>query len=97
MTNDQEFQAGTDPNDPNSLLRVKALGTATNGGFALEWQSVTGRTYQVLYTDALPGDWLTNLPESVVSAGVGATNLTYRDPAAGDTTNRLYRVRLLAP
>jgi hypothetical protein len=44
FTNIQEYLAGTNPQDGNSLLRITQL---TNGGRRITWQSVPGRNYQV--------------------------------------------------
>jgi glycosidase len=44
FTNIQEYLAGTNPQDANSLLRITQL---NNGGRRITWQTVPGRNYQV--------------------------------------------------
>ncbi len=46
MTNFEEYLAGTDPLNANSVLRVSRL-EPTDGGLRLTWQSVEGRLYVV--------------------------------------------------
>lgn len=50
FTNAQEFAAGTNPNDPNSLLRIT---NTANGGRTITWSSVTGKTYRIFSTPNL--------------------------------------------
>ena len=50
-----EIIAGTDPTNPNSVLRLQ--GTAQAGSMLLNWPSVVGRTYSVEYQSALGGSW----------------------------------------
>ncbi|MDB6034948.1 MAG: hypothetical protein JWM16_5286 [Verrucomicrobiales bacterium] len=45
FTNLQEYIAGTNPRDPNSLLKISKLVT---GPQVISWQSVPGKNYQVL-------------------------------------------------
>jgi len=47
FTNLQEYLAGTNPRDSNSLLRISRLIT---GPQIISWQSVPGKSYQVLST-----------------------------------------------
>lgn len=44
-SNENEFLAGTDPRDPNSVLRTSL--TATSQGFFLQWNTEPGKIYQV--------------------------------------------------
>jgi uncharacterized repeat protein (TIGR01451 family)/fimbrial isopeptide formation D2 family protein len=46
LTNREEYLAGTDPLNPNSVLRVSAIEPLTDG-VRLTWQSVSGRVYVV--------------------------------------------------
>jgi hypothetical protein len=52
-TNLQEFLAGTDPTDPNSVLRTRML--TTSQGPRLEWSTQPGNIYQVQVQGATPG------------------------------------------
>lgn len=50
MTDTQELSAGTDPFDPNSLLKITRLyppAGADKTGMVVQWSSVTGRYYRV--------------------------------------------------
>jgi hypothetical protein len=52
LTNEQEFAAGTDPTYGNSYLRVtNSSRTADGTGFNLQWQSITGKVYQVQHSN----------------------------------------------
>jgi fibronectin-binding autotransporter adhesin len=97
IANGEEYLAGTVPTDSNSVLRIEALGAAGEDGFDVIWQSVSGRTYQVLYTDTLWEDWQTNLPGAVLTAGEGETNLLYRDSTSGEAGKKFYRVKVAVP
>ena len=46
MNNWQEWQAGTDPTNPVSVLALQ-LSVVVPGGVTLTWPSVTSRTYSV--------------------------------------------------
>jgi Tol biopolymer transport system component len=58
-SNLQDYLAGTDPTDPNSVFRILTSVPASNS-MTLTWFAVPGRTYQVLYTTNLDDPmWLT--------------------------------------
>src|ERR1041384_1587504 len=50
FSNLAEYLAGTDPNDPNSLLRIINL---QGFGQVVSWQSVPGKNYQVYATPSV--------------------------------------------
>jgi hypothetical protein len=53
-----ELIAGTDPTNPHSVLLLEE--NAVAGNMLLNWQSVTGRTYRIVYSSALlTGNWQT--------------------------------------
>ena len=98
FTNLQEFYAGTDPNDPKSVLHVSGVMQDNgSGGFIISWPCVDGITYKVLYADDPGGPWMTNLPDSQITAGVGQTSLSYTDTTIGTVSKRFYRVKLVTP
>jgi hypothetical protein len=86
MTDSAELIAGTDPTNPNSLLRLQ--GQAAGGNMVLSWVSVTDRTYSVEFKSALGGSWQTfsnNIP------GTGLT-LQLQDPLTAGA--RFYRLQV---
>jgi len=54
-SNRQEYVSGTDPNDPSSCLRIiGVLATEDEtGGIAIEWLTVSGRSYTVFWTSKM--------------------------------------------
>ena len=87
FTNAQEFAAGTNPNDPNSLLRITST---ASGGRTITWSSVTGKTYRVFSAPNLSTSFAPlsgNLPSA------GATT-SYTDPASAGT-QKYYRVQIV--
>jgi hypothetical protein len=82
----QELLAGTDPNDPNSVLRITEL---ANGNQLVVWDSVAGRTYQVLAT--------TNpaVPMQAISPLIQATGpSSFYFDAAPEAAKKFYRIQL---
>jgi CotH kinase protein/Lamin Tail Domain/Immunoglobulin domain/Chitobiase/beta-hexosaminidase C-terminal domain/Bacterial TSP3 repeat len=89
MSNLAEVQAGTNPNDVNSFLRIElgTMGTMANITVA----AVSNRTYSVQYSDALPASWTTLA--SLIARPTNRVELL-KDPDW--TTNRFYRLTLPA-
>lgn len=89
FNNLNEYRAGTDPNDPASLLKITDV-VPRDSGLALRFAVVAGRTYSVDTLDQLVGgSWLTltNLPPAA-NAGVIEVLDTATRPG-----ERFYRVR----
>lgn len=84
-TDQQEYIALTDPNDPSDCFKVDSCG-ASNGNFYLEWQTATGRTYTVQSAPDLSGPW-TNY--SALS-GTGLEYIFTNTPSAA--TQQFYKV-----
>jgi len=97
MSNAQEYQAGTNPTDPNSRLRVTAINANTPGSTAtLTWTSVPSRLYQVEERlDLMAGAWATNLTLGVVSPDLGPT--TTRSLTESSAAKRFFRIQVIKP
>jgi glucose/arabinose dehydrogenase/sugar lactone lactonase YvrE len=87
MSNYGEFWSGTDPNDANSVLAINSATIATNGLTQISWQSVSGKTYTLKYSDDLI-TWKV-LGSSVPASG---TTTSSADSTMGGLTQRFYRV-----
>jgi hypothetical protein len=89
MTNWQEYQAGTHPNDAASYLRVESI-SGSGGEVSIRFWAVTGKSYSVLYRQAVgAGNWtkLVDVPIQAVPVEIEIV-----DPDAGDVSERFYRV-----
>jgi hypothetical protein len=89
LTNGEEYQAGTHPNDSNSYLRVESI-TGAGGEARIRFRVVGGKSYSVLFrTSAASGGWqeLIGLPVQAQSLEIEVT-----DPNAGGVGERYYRV-----
>jgi hypothetical protein len=91
MKDADELIAGTDPGNPESVLRIVSAMADANGMLTMEWRSVAGKTYRVV--------------ESVVASGEAWADVSGNIPSAGSVTAwtgpapaepRWYRV-LVAP
>jgi len=85
LTNYQEFLAGTDPRNANSVFRVKRINLAS-GQVRITWNSVAGKTYTIAAASQVNGPYtpVRNVP----SAGDGET-FTDFPPS---TAQQFYRV-----
>src|ERR1017187_1543590 len=97
MSNLQEYQAGTNPTDPNSRLRITAIsGNSVGSTATLTWTSVPSRLYYVEErTNLTTGALATNLTLGVVSPDVGST--TPRGLTDSAVTKRFFRVQAVVP
>jgi hypothetical protein len=86
FTNLQEYLAGTDPQNPNSLLRITQL---SSGGQIVSWQSVPGKNYQVYATPAVTQAMETVSP-LITAYG---TSMSFTNLSSG--YQRFYRVAVL--
>ncbi len=87
--NAAEHAAGTDPKDPNSVLRILAL-TVQAQQAVLGWQSVSNRSYIIETSSGPEGPW-SGVGGTVPGTGAATQagiNLT------GGEAKRFYRVRL---
>jgi hypothetical protein len=88
MSDLAEFMAGTDPTDPDSLLRLTGIQRVV-GGFEIRWTSVSGKTYSLQRSPAANGAF------SDIVTGISGTapeNIRF-DPASA-TNIHFYRIKL---
>jgi hypothetical protein len=97
--NQLEFWLGTNPTNDRSLLEIENIAPTGSNDYAVTWQSVGGRSYDVQYVDDLLGtpeyNTVITVQESSVSNGV-TTSRTFVDSISPAVTNgaRFYRVLL---
>jgi hypothetical protein len=85
----QEILAGTDPNNPNSLLKISTAAVANNGGAILQFVAASNKSYTLLSRATVnAGTWigLTNIAPAAVDRTITITNA----PPVG--VNRFYRI-----
>ena len=87
-----EITAGTNPNDPRSVLIVTTSQRNANGSFTLSWAAAVGKTYRVLHSSE-PGFASYTVVASSVVAAVPVT--TFTDTTLGAQTPQVfYRVEV---
>ena len=100
FTNLEEYEAGTDPQDPNSTpFRITSI-LQQGGNVLITWTTSGGKSNAVQFTKGSAGgsysNNFTDLSPIIVPSGNGLTSTNYLD-AGGATNkpNRYYRVRLV--
>ncbi|BCX47993.1 calcium-binding-repeat protein [Haloferula helveola] len=90
MTNAEEAEAGTDPDDPNSKLDLKVIANGSN--LTLDWPDIPGKAHTIEYSDAL-GSWdpATGLPGATSANG----RLSIEIPNAFTSNHGFYRTSVL--
>jgi hypothetical protein len=87
----QEWIAGTDAFDSDSVLRISFVQRPASGNVVLRWPSTTGRTYTVLRSSVLPwgisGALITNL---VATPPLN----TFEDQTATNSMSYFYRLEV---
>jgi hypothetical protein len=92
LSNVQEYQADTDPNDPASYLRIEDIETdfALTGTVKLTFPAVAHRTYSILFKDVLgPSPWAKLVDVSAAPTN-RLTEIIDQPPVA--RTQRFYRL-----
>jgi len=96
MTIAQDYLAGTDPNNPNSILQITAESFSSGGTSAsLTWNSVLTRYYYIQQTPSLSAPVWTDSGLGLISPSIGSTTTD----GFTDTTSptRFYRVQAVRP
>jgi hypothetical protein len=86
MRNTQEYDAGTDPNDAASYLKVQRIATEV-GGATISFLAQASKTYTVLCRDSITENWQ-RLADIPADTSAHTTHVT--DP--GPLSNRFYRL-----
>ena len=101
MTVGQDYLAGTNPDETNSLLKITSATFSPGGTVAsLTWDSVPTRYYYIEETTSLsPTNWTTNSVGLVSPASLPASTTTsgITDSSAADRYYRIQAVRPLTP
>src|SRR4030095_2947564 len=84
LTNRQEYEAGTDPTDNSSYLKVDL--SPAHGAAVISFGAVSNKTYSIQYTDGLGSGWL-KLTD-VIARSVNRVEMITNSPASG---GRFYR------
>ena len=89
MNNYQEYLAGTDPTNPNSVFKIISV-SGNPGGALIQWSSVSGKFYTVQRTPDL------NSAFSDLQTHIAATAPTnsWQDPAPAGSGSYFYRIQV---
>jgi hypothetical protein len=92
QTDWEEIQAGTDPNNKDSVFRIETVVPRADGSRVVRWSAVAGRQYRLQSKDFLfDADWR-EVGEVVVATGETASQIDGPAPEAGGC---FYRVLLV--
>jgi hypothetical protein len=91
-----EFQAGTDPNDANSALRILGMETLP-AGVRLTFQGVHGKSYRLDSKDGVDGAWTPVLVFKIGPSLLAGDVIVLNDPRPAASETRVYRVEALLP
>lgn len=92
MSNMQEYLAGTDPNDPDSNLRITSITRGGGNSTTLHWTSVPTRFYNIDYRETLDA---TDPWALFAGFGLGADQATFNTGHTSAT--EFYRVEAYRP
>ncbi|MCU0772628.1 MAG: alpha-amylase family glycosyl hydrolase [Verrucomicrobia bacterium] len=91
MSDGQEYQAGTNPNDPQSLFVSDIQHVQGAGQVAVRWMGLSGHAYTVWAANQASGPWTPTAMQNVSGAGV---TLEYAEASATGQPARLFRVQV---
>jgi hypothetical protein len=88
----QEYLAGTNPTDPNSVFRGNLLAPSPNGAVVVTWKAQLGLSYRMQYKNRLEDPTWLDLPSpAIVSGSTGSAT----DATAAGFQQRFYRVSIV--
>jgi hypothetical protein len=90
MTYYQQYVAGTDPLDPNSVFKFVSITPAQPTGIIIEWASVVGKNYAISRSAAAAFNY------TYIATNLVATNIltNYRDATATGPGPYFYRLQV---
>ena len=99
MTLEQDYLAGTDPDDPNSVLKITARSFSPGGTNAmLTWNSVPSRYYYIYKTPGLSSPaWTDSGLGLIAPFGGSTTTASFSDTNAPIRFYRIQAIRPLTP
>jgi len=71
---------------------IESIQPTTNGGFAISWSTLPGKTNQVRYTDSLGEQWR-DLPSGLIVAGTNDYCLSLTDFPGAGVSQRFYQIK----
>jgi hypothetical protein len=89
FTNLQEFLAGTNPRDAQSVLKISSI-SRISGGFALRFNGIAGHSYTIQYRNSLSAGSWQKLAD--VSSLVVNSNVVVNDTSGAGLSTRFYRL-----
>jgi hypothetical protein len=85
-----ELMAGTDPHDPNSVLRLSAdVRPSPQGGLEIKWSSISGKSYAVYASTNL-----NSFSPRATNIVADSSTTVYHDPAAIGSGPFFYRIKV---
>lgn len=94
VSNVGEFIAGTHPKDIDSRFELKRLNREPGGGFTLKWDSVPGRTYNLLKATSIGGNSWTIVSGDMTGTG---GELSFTDSVAASPSSTYYMIQVDFP
>jgi hypothetical protein len=91
MSDGEEYQAGTNPNDPQSLFVSDIQRLQGADQVEVRWMGLNGHAYTVWAADQLSGPWTATTMQDVSGAGL---MLRYSEPTTPGRPARMFRVQV---
>lgn len=95
MTDGEEYQAGTNPNDPASIFVSDIEYLQGSDSITVRWTGMIGHRYSVWQTDSIgdtPQNWTLNAMQN--EAGTGGGIMQYSESASTAPPKKFFRVQV---